>query len=117
LISSLYQPASRRELDAPPDILARGPNRLVVRERVTAIQPIKLVGEASRGWVRQPRGSDISKPPVRKLNAHQDLHSFIAWLKCKDTAHCAVSSPSVIGKLKQGFVTFGMGFGHQFALP
>src|SRR5271169_6138524 len=46
-VSTLYQPAGRRELDAPSDIFAGGPNRLVVRKGVTAIQPIKLTGEAS----------------------------------------------------------------------
>src|ERR1700677_2571423 len=45
--SMLYQPPSRRKLEAPPDILAGCPDRLVVRKRVTAIQPIKLIGEAS----------------------------------------------------------------------
>jgi hypothetical protein len=58
----------------------------------------------------------MTEPPVRNLNARQDLHSFVARLKCKDTARCGGSLPSVIGKLEQGFVTFGMGFGHQFAL-
>ena len=34
---------------------------LVIRERVTAIQPIKLFGEASTGPVRQPHSSGCSQ--------------------------------------------------------
>ena len=45
----LYQPTRRRERNASSDILAGSPDRLVVRERVTAIEPIKSVGEARCG--------------------------------------------------------------------
>ena len=60
----LYQPTSRREFDAPSNIFARGPDRLVVCKGVTAIQPIKLVGEASPSRVRQPRVSGCSQRAV-----------------------------------------------------
>jgi hypothetical protein len=57
-VAALYQPASRRECDAASNIFAGGPDRLVVCEGMTAIQPIKLVGKGRFRGVGQPRVSD-----------------------------------------------------------